>query len=509
MGSIRDSSPSPPEEWWLRTIDRRTLLKRTGRTAAGLWLVGGIGGLAAACGGGDDTGGGGGGGGQLPATVKIGVITPTSGLAQFLGDITEPGVRAATQHINDEGLLPGTTVEYEIVNAPAEEGAEGAVNAYNQLAADPDVIGIIWACSTGLPETLAQIQRDQMPVIATNTDLVSGELLDPGTSPSVFQLVPPNLWLTEAMCEYAVDDRGYRSTALLYDPSVFSSPDLRDQFTGVAEESGLEVVGVEEFGIGTFDFGAPLQRLSDDAPECLFVYGLPDNTAAIVSGLADLDASYVDTPTAKSGEGWHPHILGSPIGLTVKWAELAGEAAKTGTVSAWYLGGLLTEPEVSPISGWVPEATGNKVTGGEEMPANAMWALLEAARQAGTTDRGAIVDKLPGLRVEFATLPFVLDADTHMGVTRDDILLMALERASGPAETDPPYVLGLELGPELQSPDFVGPTHLVRPTLEANRSAQPEHMAWVLENGEGTQCTKTPPDALGEDVEMTAACKIH
>ena len=86
---------------------------------------------------------------------------------------------------------------------------------------------------------------------------------------------------------------------------------------------------------------------------------------------------------------------------------------------------------------------------------------------------------------------------------------MTLERASGPAQTDPPYVLGLELGPELQSPDFVGLTHLVRPTLEANTRAQPDYMDWVLTNGEGTQCTKTPPDALGADVEMTDACKIH
>jgi hypothetical protein len=50
---------------------------------------------------------------------------------------------------------------------------------------------------------------------------------------------------------------------------------------------------------------------------------------------------------------------------------------------------------------------------------------------------------------------------------------------------------------------------LVRPTLEANLRAQPEYMAYILENGFGTQCTKSPPDATGEDVEMTDDCKIH
>jgi ABC-type branched-subunit amino acid transport system substrate-binding protein len=439
--------------------------------------------------------------------VKIGVIVPMSGLAKFLGDITEPGVRVATQHINDNELLPGTTVEYEVVDAPVEDGAEAAVNAYNPLAADSEVIGIVWAASTGLPEATAQITRDGMPVISTNFDLVSAGLLDPRAAPSVFQLVPPNLWLTEAMCQYAAGDRGYTTAALLYDTTVFN--DLGSVFTDVATAAGLDVVGIEEFNIFTADYGAQLQRLKGAAPECMFVYGLPDNTAAIVRGLADLDASYVDTPTAKSGDGWHPHILGSPLGLTTKWAALAGDAAKTGTVSAWYLGGFMSAPEVAPISGWVSDYTGNKVTGGEEMPANAMWVLLQAAQAAGSTERDAIVERLPGLRTSFATLPFEFDPDTHLGLTHGDIALLTTERARAPEPTDPPYVLGLELGPELQPREFVGLTHLVRPTLAANLEAQPAYMTWVLDNGEGTQCTKTPPDALGVDVEMTSACKIH
>lgn len=57
--------------------------------------------------------------------------------------------------------------------------------------------------------------------------------------------------------------------------------------------------------------------------------------------------------------------------------------------------------------------------------------------------------------------------------------------------------------------DYVGPVHLLRPTLEANMRAQPDYMARLLEEGWGLQCTKTPPDALGVDVEMTNDCKIH
>ena len=48
-----------------------------------------------------------------------------------------------------------------------------------------------------------------------------------------------------------------------------------------------------------------------------------------------------------------------------------------------------------------------------------------------------------------------------------------------------------------------GPTQLVRPTLEANKRAQPDVMKTVLTQGWGTQCTKNPDGTLSKE------CKIH
>jgi hypothetical protein len=39
--------------------------------------------------------------------------------------------------------------------------------------------------------------------------------------------------------------------------------------------------------------------------------------------------------------------------------------------------------------------------------------------------------------------------------------------------------------------------------------AQPEYMRQILEEGWGTQCTKSPAAALGVDVMMTNDCKLH
>jgi hypothetical protein len=133
-------------------------------------------------------------------------------------------------------------------------------------------------------------------------------------------------------------------------------------------------------------------------------------------------------------------------------------------------------------------------------------------RRAGSKDRRAIVKALEEIpKIEFAGLPFAFTAEQHLGMTRDDVVLITLERYTGPADTDPPYALGREWTETfpLITRNYVGPAHLVRPTLEANLRSQPEYMAQILREGWGTQCTKTPPDAVGTDVKITNACKIH
>jgi len=104
--------------------------------------------------------------------------------------------------------------------------------------------------------------------------------------------------------------------------------------------------------------------------------------------------------------------------------------------------------------------------------------------------------------IKFASIPFSYTKDRHLAKVPDDLILVTLERSSGAAKTDPPYQLGTEWKSVFPA-GYVGPTHLVRPTLEANKRAHPETMAEVLRLGYGTQCTKHADGSLGNE------CKIH
>ena len=447
---------------------------------------------------------------RLPRRAKVGVIVPTSGIGQFLGEIVDRSLNASLRHIRAERLLKGVDVEYEIVNAPAEKFADATTAAYNKLVADPDVIGILWCTPNGIREARPQIQRDNMPVIGVFADLWSeGSLFPDGPDRSIFQMLLPDAMSFDALARYAAEDRGYRRAAIIFDSTTLSS--ARDLFEKAAKRHRLRVVGKEEFQLFSGDYGAQLQRLKEAAPEALFVWGLSDNTAGIVKGLDALGAAYVDTPTAKKRAEWRPQILGYPGGTgEKKWAELAGDSAKSGTLTAWYMGGLVGGPQFA-IRQWLAAAGEQAPSGGEETPANGFWALLAAMKSAGSTDRAAMVRALEGLTTRFAGLEYGFTPKRHLALTTDDVCLISLERYTGPVKTDPPYALGREWEttfPEIR-PDYVGPAHLVRPTLAANMRANPDYMRQILDEGWGTQCTKTPATALGVDVKMSKACKVH
>ncbi len=448
--------------------------------------------------------------GNVPKTLKLGVIVPTSGIGQFLGEIVQRSLIASLQHIEDTNLMKGTRVSYQIVNAPAERFAQGTSEAYNKLIADPDIVGILWCTPIGIAEAKPQIQRDQIPVIAVYADLWSDDALYPrAPERSIFQMLLPDVMSFDALSRYAKRDRGYNSAGLIYDSSLLA--DAKGMFANAAKKAGLQVAGIEEFQIFSGDYGAQLQRLKQARPEALFVWGLSDNTSGIVKGLAALDADYVDTPTAKAQGSWRPHILGYPGGTgEKKWAELAGDAAKTGSATAWYLGGLVGGPQFA-IRNWLEKAGQQAPSGGEETIANAFWALLESVRKAGSTDRRKMVTELERLKTRFAGLEYSFAPKRHLSVTPDETTLITLERYNGPIKTDPPYAMGKEWSttfPQIR-PDYVGPVHLVRPTLAANKRAQPDYMQQVLHEGWGIQCTKTPPDAPGDKTRMTNQCKIH
>ena len=441
-------------------------------------------------------------------TLRVGVVAPFSGVGAFLGEIVGRSLDAAVRHINSTGGVGGRKVE--LVERDTGIDPSAGPRVYADLVSK-GVVGILWCGAVGFSQALPQVKRDHMPVVAVfNDPFSSGHLYPEGdrAGRSVFQILLPDRYAKTVLAGYAASDRGYRTAAYMYDALLDPGATARARFERAFSAAGVEITGVETFSLVDSDYGPQLQRLRDGRPQVLYIDGLATNTAGVVSQLHDLDAAYIDTPTAKAGGaggGWHPQVFGSPPGTGDRsWVALAGDKARVGTVTAWHVGGLVYLPSFA-IGGWMRTFLGREPTGGEESAPDALAALLAGIRHAGSTDRDKVARGMEGAGpLTFASVEFGFTRARHLARTPDEVALVTMERgAAGPSPTDPPYALGREWSPgQVFAGTPAGPTQLVRPTLEANRRAHPALMDRILAEGYGTQCTK-------RDGALTTDCRIH
>ncbi|TMK87284.1 MAG: amino acid ABC transporter substrate-binding protein, partial [Actinobacteria bacterium] len=375
------------------------------------------------------------------------------------------------------------------------------VKAYQEFSGDPHMAGVLWCGGLGFDESRNLIRRDQMPSMAVFEDPASSNDLYPAVPErSIFQLVMPESMAMKVLCRYLAEDRGYKRVGLLFDSTI--SEGVKKYFTDSASEFGITPAGIESFNVFASEFGPQLQRLKPQHSEALLVWGLAASTAGVAQQLSQIGAAYVDTPTAK-GADWHPHVIGAPTGTGDKsFAELAGASAKVGTITAWHLGGLVYLPTFA-IGTWMKKYLNKTSTGGEELPADGLGTLVRAIQTGHSTDHARVVSTIETMgRFKFASVEFGFTPQDHLARTEDEMIIVTLERSSGPAATDPAYQLGREWKDVFPS-GYAGPTHLVRPTVDANRRAHPDVVDQVLGEGWGTQCTRHADGSLGRE------CKIH
>lgn len=476
-------------------ISRRELLRAAGSggvklaaTSFSLWLL-------AACGS----------GGRPDKTLRIGVLAPLSGQDLPYGAIVSNSLDAAVRQLNaTRGGVPDTKLELLLRDSKSDRAA--AVDAYRELIRQSDAVAVLWCASPGLSEVLPEIGRSGIPVVTAFTDPFSaGELVpESDDAPSLFQVSPPHAYTMAALADYARNDRGYVSAAMLYDPTL--DPDgtntglFREKFTA----AGITVTALESFAAVDPQYPVHLNAIQALAPQVLYVDARSEDLAAIVKALASRNAPYVDTPTAK-GTAWHPQLFVSPRAMIdPSWLGIAGDAVKAGTLCAWYVGGFAALPSYS-IGRWTTQFLGKQASGGEELPANALATVLDGIKNADSPDPAKLAAAIEGMgSIRFASLPIDFSRGRHLAPTSDHIVLMTVERLSGPAPTDPPYELGKEWDAGGAYADKgIAFTLLVRPTLAANRKAYPGPMNSVLRTGLGTQCTKLP------DGSLSSECKIH
>lgn len=195
---------------------------------------------------------------------------------------------------------------------------------------------------------------------------------------------------------------------------------------------------------------------------------------------------------------------------------LAGDAARVGTMSYFYLGAVGVIPEFQKPVQLFKERWGQAPTGGENNPADAVFLLASAFEKAGSTDAEKVIEQLETIEgVNFSSITaHSFTPDRHISIEKEDMIGITLERGRA-VPTTPPYELGTEFTGRgdikaFHPPGYVGPTHFMRFNMDGLLRKHRKLFGDVLmKGGYGTQCTKRQDAASPLGFRLTNECKIH
>jgi ABC-type branched-subunit amino acid transport system substrate-binding protein len=251
--------------------------------------------LAAACGGRDDDdaadeGGGSEEGGapeSVPGfdgeTIRLGVVTPTSGPVAVIGEPLTNGNRAYWDYVNEE--LGGVAGEYpvELVIEDSAYDAPTAVQKYNQIKGDV----VMFNQLLGTPivnALLEQLTADNIVAQPATLDSfwVREQNLLPIGAPYQIQAINGVHW-------YVTEGGGSESSAICTlrqdDPYGEAGQEGVDF---ALEELGIELTEEATFSVGNPDFTAQITQLQGAGCEMVWLTSTPTDTGAALGKAAEL-----------------------------------------------------------------------------------------------------------------------------------------------------------------------------------------------------------------------------
>lgn len=207
--------------------------------------------------------------------IKVGGLAPLTGDVAVYGIATQRGVDLYIEELNAAGGVLGKQVEIEWLDEKGD--VTEALNAYNRLAGEVvAIIGDVTSKPTIAVSELAA--QDGIPMIAppaTAYDVTSaGE--------NIFRACFLDPYQGQMMATFAAGKLGAKKVAVIYNNADDYSTGLAESFKAKAEELGAEVVAYESYATGDIDFKSQLTKISEAAPEAIFV---PDyyNTVALIA----------------------------------------------------------------------------------------------------------------------------------------------------------------------------------------------------------------------------------
>ena len=325
------------------------------------------------------------------AVVKIGSVAPLTGPQTHIGKDNENGARLAVDEINAKGLeLGGKKVKLELLGEDDQAEPKTATIVAQKLV-DAGVVAVIGHLNSGTTIPASKIYHDAgIPQISPSATAVAYTAQGYKTA---YRVMANDAQQGKALGQFAVSKMGAKKIAIIDDRTAYGQG-LADEFEKAAKAAGGEVVAREFTNDRATDFTAILTSIKGKAPDLLFFGGMDPQGGPMAKQMKSL--------------GLTARLLGGDGLQNVNFVKLAAADAEGVVASSPGLpidsmpGGpdfrKRFEAKYGVIQVYAPYAY------------DAVYALVEAMKRAGSAEPAKVLAELPKTDLQGVSGPVKFDA---------------------------------------------------------------------------------------------------
>lgn len=275
-------------------------------------------------------------------TIKLGVGAPLTQGAVALGKGIERGATLAIEDFNasDEAKELGIKVVPLVVDDQGDPKV--GVNVANQLASDPDVVGVVGHLNSGVSIPASDVYGKagivQISPASTNPALTLDQKYD-----NVFRVCTIDPVQGAFAADAALNKLGFKSAFVVDDATPYGEG-LAEEFVKNFEAGGGEVLGTEKSTDKDTDFNALVTKIKGVNPDVIYYGGIYNAGALFAKQAAEggyagdffsgdgiYSPDYIALAGAANAEGDYCTSVGLPLDLQPKGEDFKAKfAAKYG-----------------------------------------------------------------------------------------------------------------------------------------------------------------------------------
>lgn len=323
--------------------------------------------------------------------ITLGATVPETGEVAVYGKAALNGYKLAVKEYNENGGI--LDKEIKLISYDNKGDGNEAVNAYNKLVDSDKVDAIIGGVISTNSQAIAPLAaKDGVPMI-TPTSTADQGITSVGDN--IFRSCFTDSYQGKKLSDFAIEDLKAKTAAILYNTGLDYSDGLAKEFEKTFKADGGEVIATEGYTDQDKDFKSILTKLKGKNVDVLLIPDYYEKIALITKQAREvgIESAFL------GGDGWDGVI---------------GKIDNSIIEKSYFSNHYATDDESPVVQNFIKsyeEEYNEKPNAFAALGYDAVTTMLEAMKEAGTTDKDKVVDAIKGIELDLVAGKTKFDAN--------------------------------------------------------------------------------------------------